>query len=287
MTIYKYFDYHGVDVVRMLQLKVTPPDQFNDLFEFTPVAKGGLGDGDLAQLTSEKAMHEIYTALQAKQRVPDFESFKLMVMRNVNDPKSILEIEKSLGATMTENCRNLCNHVSQFLGLICFASKRNNLLMWSHYANGHKGLVIAFNSDHRFFTESARIRPVNYPPGDERFVWDSSLNPGDEGYDTMADTFVLTKSHHWQYEGEMRALLQLDGLERRLIGDGVLGYFLSFPPDLIEEVIIGYRASSATEDAIRQAMTIHGIPEDKLLRTQPHLSKFDLKFEPVEKKFRA
>lgn len=265
----------------MLQLKVTPPNQFNDLFEFTPVARGGLGDGDLAQLTSEKAMHEIYAALQAKQPVPDFESFKLMVMRNVNDPKSILEIEKSLSATMTENCRNLCNHVSQFLGLICFASKRNNLLMWSHYANGHKGLVIAFNSDHRFFTESARIRHVNYPPGDERFVWDSSLNPGDKGYDAMADTFVLTKSRHWQYEGEMRALLQLDGLERRLIGNGVLAYFLSFPPELIEEVIIGYRASSATEGALRQAMTIQGIPEDKLLRTQPHPSNFDLTFEHV------
>ena len=96
----------------------------------------------------------------------------------------------------------------------------------------------------------------------------------------MADTFVLTKSRHWQYEGEMRALLQLEGLERRLIGEGVLGYFLSLPPDLIEEVILGYRASSATEDAIRQAMAIHGIAENKLLRTQPHVSKFDLEFVP-------
>jgi hypothetical protein len=153
--------------------------------------------------------------------------------------------------------------------------------MWSHYANGHKGLVIAFNSNHRFFTESVRIRPVNYPPGDERFVWDSSLNPGDKGYDAMADTFVLTKSRHWQYEGELRALLQLDGLERRLIGDGVLAYFLSFPPDLIEEVVIGYRASLATDDAIRQAMALHGISETKLLRAQPDPVKFDLQFVPA------
>lgn len=281
MTIYKYLAYHGVDVLRTLQLKVTPPNQFNDLFEFTPAAKGGLGDTDLAQLTSEKAMADIYKQLQSKVPVPDFESFKTLIRRKVSDPNFILGTEKNLQKTMTENCRNLCKDVSQFLGLICFASKRNNLLMWSHYANGHKGIVIGFNSNHRFFTESTQVRPVNYSPDDQRFAWDSSLNPGDEGYDAMAETFVLTKSHHWQYEGEMRALLQLDGLEQRSIADGGAGYFLSFPSDLIEEVIIGYRASVATDGAIRQAMSLHGISETKFLRAQPDLLKFDLEFVPA------
>jgi hypothetical protein len=281
MTIYKYLGYHGVDVLRTLQLRVTPPDQFNDLFEFTPVAKGGLGNTDLAQLTSEKAMQDLYEELQTKARVPDFETFKAWVRRKMSDPNFVLGTEKSLRATMIENCRELCKDVSQFLGLICFAAERNNLLMWSHYANGHKGCVIGFNSNHRFFTNFARIRPVNYPPGDERVVWDSSLNPGDKGYDAMADAFVLTKSHHWQYEGEMRALLQLDGLEQRSIADGVAGYFLSFPADLIEEVIIGYRASLATDGAIRQALSLHGISETKFLRAQPDPLKFDLEFVPA------
>jgi len=281
MTIYKYLGDRGVDVLRRLQLKVTPPDQFNDLFEFTPVAEGGLGDGDLARLTDEQAIREIYEELKAKTRVPDFEPFKSMINRKLQDPDFVLGTEESLKATMVENCRNLCANVSQFLGLICFASNRNNLLMWSHYANGHKGLVIGFDSNHRFFTDSAPIRPVNYSTSDERFIWDSSLNPGDKGYDAMANAFVLTKSRHWQYEGEARVLLQLDGLERRLIGGHLSAYFLSFPPDLIEEVIIGYRSSLATTEAIRQAMALHGLSETKLLRAQPHPLKFDLEFVPA------
>jgi len=271
MKIYKYFDWRGVDVLRMLQLKVTPPDQFNDPFEFTPAAIGGVGDSDLEWLTNEEALQELYKERQAKGPVPDF---KLWIKQKVNDP----DFATSFTATMTENCHNLCKEVSQFLGLICFASERNNLLMWSHYANGHKGLAIGFNSDHRFFKEFARIWRVNYLSRDERFVWDSSLNPGDEGYDEMAERFVLTKSHHWRYEGETRVLPQLAGLERRLISDGIPGYFCAFPPDLIEEVIIGYRASSVTDDVIRRAMVLHGISENKLLRAQPHPSKFELRF---------
>ena len=217
MTIYKYFDYRGVDVVRMLQLKVTPPDQFNDLFEFTPVSKGGLGNSDFAQLTNREAMSEFYKEQEEKGEppAPNFESFMLLMENKVNNKHDVDMIEKSLKATMIESCRNLCKEVSQFLGIICFTPNPKNLLMWSHYANGHKGIVVGFNSDHRFFKESVRIRPVDYPPGDERFVWDITLNRGDEGYDAMADTFALTKSHHWKYEGELRALLPLDGLERQ------------------------------------------------------------------------
>ena len=34
--IYKYFGKHGVEVVENFELKVAPPNEFNDLFEVTP-----------------------------------------------------------------------------------------------------------------------------------------------------------------------------------------------------------------------------------------------------------
>src|SRR6266850_2147186 len=40
MIVYKYCDHWGVDVLRRFQLKVTPPNQFNDPFEFSPKAVG-------------------------------------------------------------------------------------------------------------------------------------------------------------------------------------------------------------------------------------------------------
>src|ERR1035438_5504808 len=35
-TVYKYCDNHGVDILQNLELKITPANQFNDPFEFTP-----------------------------------------------------------------------------------------------------------------------------------------------------------------------------------------------------------------------------------------------------------
>lgn len=34
---------------------------------------------------------------------------------------------------------------------LCLTQRRNNGLMWSHYADSHKGLAIGFDSDCSFF----------------------------------------------------------------------------------------------------------------------------------------
>lgn len=34
--LYKYLDQHGLDAIANLELRVTPPNEFNDPFEFTP-----------------------------------------------------------------------------------------------------------------------------------------------------------------------------------------------------------------------------------------------------------
>jgi hypothetical protein len=35
-TVYKYCGANGLNILRDLELKATPPNQFNDPFEFTP-----------------------------------------------------------------------------------------------------------------------------------------------------------------------------------------------------------------------------------------------------------
>src|SRR5437773_2135978 len=35
-NVFKYCDHRGVNILRNLELKITPPDQLNDLFEFSP-----------------------------------------------------------------------------------------------------------------------------------------------------------------------------------------------------------------------------------------------------------
>jgi hypothetical protein len=284
MNMYKYCGDWGVDVVRFLQLKVTPPDQFNDLFEFMPAPTGCFNQSDLsAMIADEKVMHEDFATLKAQGApLQDFESYRRYLQQQIQSEKFIDKLKEEFETIESpDRCKNLCKEVSGSLGLVCFTTKRDNLLMWSHYANGHKGLVIGFDSDHAFFNQRCRLRPVEYPEGedDRRFVWDFSLNPGDDGYQSMAETFIVTKSRRWHYEDEWRMLLDLETLERRLICGGVLGHFINFPVDAITEIILGYRCPFDTEQAVREAMKLHGLaPGDKLLRAEPHATEFKLQF---------
>jgi hypothetical protein len=43
--------------------------------------------------------------------------------------------------------------LNQSVGILCLSEMRDSLLMWGHYADNHRGLVIGFDSDHPFFNK--------------------------------------------------------------------------------------------------------------------------------------
>ena len=78
------------------------------------------------------------------------------------------------------------------LGVLCLSELPNNILMWSHYADGHKGFCLQFeNTDIGAqkvkYTESYPV--INY-----------LLTPEDD----QREITLLTKSNHWSYEKEWR-----------------------------------------------------------------------------------
>ena len=94
-------------------------------------------------------------------------------------------------------------------GLISLTETNDNLLMWSHYADQHRGMVIEFDAKHQFFSDKSgdtgydrRIHRVLYRK--ERF----------SGCDEVANFTSLSelffhKSDEWEYEKEHRLLLSL------------------------------------------------------------------------------
>lgn len=97
--------------------------------------------------------------------------------------------------------RQFCN-----LGICCFSEIKDDILMWSHYANGHKGVCLEFDiSNELLFKDTYNpnnIYPykINYPV-DNTFqkLFDPSILPEESllGY-------LVTKSNRWQYEQELR-----------------------------------------------------------------------------------
>ncbi|WP_237666006.1 DUF2971 domain-containing protein, partial [Vibrio sp. V31_P5A7T61] len=111
------------------------------------------------------------------------------------------------------NYSKLNIHPLESLGVISFTEDKENLLMWSHYADQHKGFVIEFDIEHEFFSKThfngnefvGAINRVLYRK--ERL---KSLN------EYMVEVY-FHKSDEWIYEKEHRLLVSLDAVDRKFI----------------------------------------------------------------------
>lgn len=113
--------------------------------------------------------------------------------------------------------------VRRWLGIYCVSGTCQSALMWSHYADSHRGVCLGFSSDADVFTGA---QPVVY----------SSMRPpvdpiNDEAEEELSKSFLL-KSQDWAYEKEWRVIDYEQGRGIRKLGEHV-----------ISEVIFGARIS--------------------------------------------
>lgn len=86
------------------------------------------------------------------------------------------------------------------IGMSCFSEVRDNLLMWSHYANKHTGTCLEFNfsNDLDFLTIPLKVEyPTNFPK--TSFIKEQDKI---KKYKFMFGT----KSRDWEYEKEVRVI---------------------------------------------------------------------------------
>tara|TARA_R110001583_G_scaffold78533_3_gene212815 strand:- start:250 stop:1092 length:843 start_codon:yes stop_codon:yes gene_type:complete len=96
------------------------------------------------------------------------------------------------------------------LGLVSFSETRDSILMWSHYADNHKGIVIEFDPAHKFFDNnpatSRKLGRVSYRK--ERlkslpYRWNEIFPESDK------TRIYLEKADEWIYEKEYRLICDL------------------------------------------------------------------------------
>ncbi|MCA2015891.1 DUF2971 domain-containing protein [Vibrio tritonius] len=99
-------------------------------------------------------------------------------------------------------------------GVSSFTETRDNLLMWAHYAEQHKGMVVGFDSNHEFFT-SKYINEDNSHEGKLcRVLYRKERLCKVDDY--LMDVFIH-KSEEWSYEKEHRMVLALEKADKKLI----------------------------------------------------------------------
>ena len=82
--------------------------------------------------------------------------------------------------------------------ICCFSGKNDNVLMWSHYADKHKGICCGFKFPVTI-PKKFIIKPVRY---------EGSVNQleGETDFNKTILYWLTTKSNVWDYEDEFRAI---------------------------------------------------------------------------------
>ncbi len=275
--VYKYCDEHGLDILRNLEIKFTPPNQFNDPFEFTPHVINSNPRRTVNRTLKNKAeIKEMYEEDKAAG-IPtgNFRQYRQRFAGMLPEVRRRM-IEQS-GQTSDAVQSRYLDEVSSVFGVLCLSSRRDSILMWGHYCDKHRGLVIGFDGQHDHFSVKGGLRFVNYIR--ERIAYDMSWKNGSQELDDYFQRIVISKNDAWEYEKELRHIHELAKLKQKPLGDGKLGHFGSFSAAAIKSVTLGAKCTKPFEESVRALLQDKRLAHVKLDRAVLHPSEFALKFE--------
>lgn len=157
-------------------------------------------------------------------------------------------------AELRSKANELLSNVCDRFGVLCLTSLCDDLLMWSHYTQGHTGFVIGFDEKHPFFDQRTRpddairhVRPVTYSR--KRIHWRGfSVSPDAAQLEPFVHLLFLTKADAWAYEQEWRMVVPLPEVPAERVGQ--YRHQLEFPAGAVREIIVGSRATTTLRDAL-------------------------------------
>jgi len=228
--LYKYQIYRPCFFKDIL-LKINHPSEFNDPFEALPASKSVryfLANGP----------------------------FRTQEERE----KTLLQFERQL-----EEYGPIVSN--QNLGVMCFTSKPDCLIMWAHYGNNHQGILVEYNTKdfstepHPFFegeinNEDSKLHPtlvkikanpVWYIKNSERISFKAETF---EEFQMQHISTFFAKSAQWFYEAEYRMLVDFVLDKNKIAKEN--NYYLRIPEEVIANIYIGCRATPANKKSIVQ-----------------------------------
>jgi DUF2971 family protein len=278
--LYKYCDAGGTDILLKLRLKITPPNRFNDPFEFAPRMKPRLPRTEARRLVKarqrERDMFEIMTAKRLFTR--SFKHFKKLLRTHRGLlVQGVMDQYPDVAANFRKDSVDL---VSRDHGLLCLSAVRDNILMWSHYGRSHTGLVIGLDTGHAFLSSTEPLVKVEYRK--ERVEMGYLAAPRSRKLQEQIESLIRRKSPLWSYEREWRQLrfLQQCKTEEDPRFPGQVHHFIAIEPKLIREVIVGCRATETLIREIGELKRLSPFAHVQFLQARMHETDFALEFAP-------
>jgi len=166
--------------------------------------------------------------------------------------------------------------IQRRLRLLCLTENERSILMWSHYGDQHRGVVLGFNTS---LMEGGLQRPlerIKYHNELPRLVdhkeWSRAIAFGLQKSGLVGDhaiEWALTKHLDWAYEREWRFLT--------IAKQGAIGEYEDFliPQDSLVELVIGCRTGKKESAELLSHVRTFA-PDIQHYRVKQHASRFEL-----------
>ena len=258
-VVYRYFaltEPKRTEVRSLLvdgHLWLTNPRFFNDPFDLLP---------SFDEWTKQKVENELL--LKSVFNPPDQSSKQ----------QHLDSLRSSLHTTFTESRLTVPlrfrEDFGRKFGMICFSACPHDVLMWSHYAQSHRGIVVGLDAnDPALLGQLAR---VNYSKSRPRF------KPKD------AFQMLFTKAEQWRYENEVRGVYDLskvclDKIQER--------HFVQLKKASIKSIRLGWLLKPEKESSVWLSRLLREIKFDrsKISAMTPSSDQFSLQEEQLSKSF--
>lgn len=182
----------------------------------------------------------VYHFLPAQWALDDIEKrrIKISEIDQTNDPFELWCVSQP-DRPLRDALRAYKQEMSRQFGLICFSEDWVNPLLWSHYADKHRGICLGFDVNELVLRKVSYVRDrpsLKLPLTNE-----------------AADQLLWTKYRDWKYEEERRSWLRLDEQE-----DGHYFYHFDTQQNFmrLREVIVGPLCDT-TEARVKTALADH------------------------------
>ena len=236
--LYKYLDVEGaIKTLGNLSIKFSSPLSLNDPFEGL---YGDVADEDreeLRRLLFDARYYEKKWVTICEERLGMSRENALLSLDFVEDSSDSFNFwfgqqYQLFADAMHRRFGKMHRDVLVFKAITCFSAKWNDLLMWGHYADKHRGCVIGFDTE-KLSSQVGTPLPVKYPEDNRRVPMPAKRNDALQ----RATEAMMTKPREWKYEEEWRIISKIADLA---CTGGVLSH--SFAPSVVREMIIGIRA---------------------------------------------
>ncbi len=240
--LYKYVGAkpHHLAILRDLRIRFTQPDELNDPFDCIP---GITPPRDVARFVDDT-----FARNQAE------------IQRRGIAPGQVAAARAEMIASYTNNPRDLVRRCFTIvrrnmneLGVLSLSTRNDNMALWAHYAETHRGFVIGLRTS----GEPLMKRPGEVAGEGEvlRVVYDAGrpIVPCDPL--VLPSDLLVRKERPWSYEEEWRVVRRLAACDHSLPPPPASPnvFLCDVDPATFVRVDIGMDAERATIDAIRAA----------------------------------